>query len=653
MLALYFSRFIVDDTFVSMQLIVPLHSAVLAGVTALGSLVAYFWAPQKWLYQVALALFLLFALTTGTLLAATGVTASPFIALGMLVAIFAGLFGIYGLAPVALATNIFLALDLLLFKEALTSRSQIIVFLLAFELPIIVSWLLWHNKGSRDTEKEKAYNELARELNQVANKSEIVINGIQDGVVAIDGKGIIQLINPAAQKIIGWGKRDALGLDYHSVLKLENSQGNTPQGQAHPIQHVLEANESMLTNDLQLETSSGKKIVISLLASPVGQPGGGAIVVFRDITKEKAEEKQQAEFISTASHEMRTPVASIEGYLGLALNPQTAAIDDRARLYLMKAHEAAQHLGRLFQDLLDVSRAEDGRLRSNPSIVDVVAFTGQIVDEFALKAAEKQLVLLFKPGVDAGSTRKISPVYYAEVDNDHLREAVSNLVENAIKYTLHGDVTVDVTGDTKHITISVHDTGIGIPAEDVPHLFQKFYRVDNSDTREIGGTGLGLYLTRRLVEGMNGRIWVESEYQKGSTFYIEIPRVSHEEAVAKIEAGVGNVEAPVMPSSAVAVPTPYQAATSTTVPLEPSTLTAANMPPMNPQAPTNTQSTTLSPAPQQPQAILPQASPNVPVPPSTGQNIAPPQPAPQQSPSSPQPQPYNDGRSHLFIPPRR
>src|SRR5690606_3878909 len=103
-------------------------------------------------------------------------------------------------------------------------------------------------------------------------------------------------------------------------------------------------------------------------------------------------------------------------------------------------------------------------------------------------------------------------VYYANVDNDHFREVIGNLVENAIKYTQQGTISVDVTGDDKQIQVSVADTGIGIPAEDLPHLFQKFYRVDNSDTREIGGTGLGLYLSRRLAEAMEGRMWAESRH---------------------------------------------------------------------------------------------------------------------------------------------
>ncbi|HEX6258807.1 MAG TPA: ATP-binding protein [Candidatus Saccharimonadales bacterium] len=614
MLALYATRFVVDDTLVAMQMVIPLHSAILAGITVIASLVAYFWAPQKHLYHMALAVFLLFALTTATLLYATGVTTSPFIALGMLVAIFAGLFGAYGLAPVALTVTAYFVLDLLVFKNDLTSRSQIIIFLLAYELPIVISWLLWHNKSNKENEKDKAYSALAQELNQVANKSEIVINGIQDGVIAIDDHGSIQLINPAAQKIVGWGKRDALGLDYHSVLKLQGADGKELDELTNPIQKVLTQNESVLTNDLMLETASGKRLYISLLTSPVGHLGAGAIIVFRDITKEKAEEQQQAEFISTASHEMRTPVASIEGYLGLALNPQTATIDDKARLYLTKAHEAAQHLGRLFQDLLDVSKAEDGRLRNDPKVVDVVSFTQEIVASFTPQAEAKNLILLFKPTVGEDSARKLSPVFYVEVDNDHLREVISNLIENAIKYTREGDVTVDVVGDNEHVTVSVTDTGIGIPPEDVPHLFQKFYRVDNTDTREIGGTGLGLYLSRRLVETMNGRLWVESEYQKGSAFYLELPRISHEEATAKIERD--SLEAPVVPQQATPA-TPLDV----TPTVAPSPVAA---PIVQPQ-----------PVPP-PQPVVPAAAPvTVPTSPPT-------------APVEPQ-----ANRPHLFIPPRQ
>lgn len=404
-----------------------------------------------------------------------------------------------------------------------------IVAVIGFVVVIVVAALGLHRQHRSTDGRAEAYHALAQELSQVANKSEIVINAIGDGVIATDNKGIIQLINPAAQSIIGWGKQDAEDLDYRSVLQLCDNQGTNLAPDAGPVQQVLHGNPSVMRNDLLLSTNSGKKINISLLVSPIGNFGNGAIIVFRDITSEVSENKQRTEFISTASHEMRTPVAAIEGYLGLALNPATAQIDDKARLYLAKAHESAEHLGRLFQDLLDVSKSEDGRLKNDPKVIELVDFVRESTNALMTKAQEKSLSLMFQPDVSESSSNSIAPVFYIEVDPDHLRETMSNLIENAIKYTKEGSVTVNVTGDENHATVSITDTGIGIAAEDIPHLFQKFYRIDNSDTREIGGTGLGLYLCRRLVESMNGRLWVESEAGKGSTFYVELLRVSPEE----------------------------------------------------------------------------------------------------------------------------
>ncbi len=147
------------------------------------------------------------------------------------------------------------------------------------------------------------------------------------------------------------------------------------------------------------------------------------------------------------------------------------------------------------------------------------------------KAQQKNLFLYFKPASPGSDGSKlITPVFYSYIDQDQLREVLGNLVDNAIKYTRQGNVTIDVTGDESTITVSVTDTGIGVPPEDVPHLFQKFYRVDNSDTREIGGTGLGLYISRRLIESNNGHIGVRSELGHGSTFFVTIPRISHDQA---------------------------------------------------------------------------------------------------------------------------
>ena len=503
-----------------------------AGVAAIGSLIMLilcFWLPKKHETSVGIFVYLLNVIVSVVTIITSGGVVSPFLAMWIIVAIFAGFFGIAILGIMAFLV----VLQIIAFVTQSGINTQFIIGHIFFGfLPLIFSLILW----GRRQQSDNSVSNLENKLSAVEGKSDVVINAINDGVLAISKDGNIELINPSAQQIIGWEQGDALGLNWKSVLKLVASDGKEVDELENPISQSLSKNQPAHSDKFFLLTSSEKRILVSVVSSPVGTDGEGVIVVFRDITKEKAEEREQAEFISTASHEMRTPVASIEGYLGLALNPATANIDEKARDFITKAHESAQHLGRLFQDLLDISKVEDGRMKNNPKIININEFLKEIFEGLAPKANEKQLNYIFAPDmIDEGKEKSLQPIFYANIDPDHFREVTSNLIENAIKYTPSGDVTVDITGNDKQISISVKDSGIGIPAEDIPHLFQKFYRVDNSDTREIGGTGLGLYLSRRLAETMSGNLRVESKYKEGSTFYLEIPRVSSAEATQRLE----------------------------------------------------------------------------------------------------------------------
>ena len=507
-------------------------SDLAAGVAGIGSLIVLilcFWLPRKHEIGIGIFVYLLTVTVAATTIITSGGVVSPFLVMWIIVAIFAGFFGAIILGIMGL---------LVILQIIATSVQQginiqfIIGYLFFGFLPLIFSLVLWIRRQKTDDNTSNLENKLSA----VESKSDVVINAIDDGVLAISKDGNIELINPSAQQIIGWDQGDALGLNWKSVLKLVTSDGKDVEDLENPIAQSLSKNQPTHNDKLFLLTSSEKRILVSIVSSPVGTDGEGIIVVFRDITKEKAEEREQAEFISTASHEMRTPVASIEGYLGLALNPATAHIDEKARDFITKAHESAQHLGRLFQDLLDISKVEDGRMKNNPKIINVNEFLKDIFDGLATKADEKQLNYIFMPDIiDEGKEKSLQPIFYANIDPDHFREVVSNLIENAIKYTPSGEVVVNITGNDKQISISVKDSGIGIPAEDIPHLFQKFYRVDNSDTREIGGTGLGLYLSRRLAEAMSGNLRVESKYKEGSTFYLEIPRMNSSEAKQRLE----------------------------------------------------------------------------------------------------------------------
>ena len=528
-------------TELNQTLSVPMIPGILAAITLVIAALTYFITPVQQLNQAATLNYALLLATVTTLVVTTDGINSSFLSLLVAALAFASFFGLGGVVIGAGALAAFIVNQ---YIGGVVTAGQILTIVILGGIPLIGSFIIWgrHEGDSTggETKEDRSYHELASELSQVSGKSEIVIRAIGEGVVALDGQGNIELINPAAQQLLGWGKTDSLNLNYKSVLKILNNKNQEVDESNDPIAKTLNDNKPSKNDEFSLQTQSGKSFIASISINPVGQLGSGVIVVFRDITTERSDERQRAEFISTASHEMRTPVASIEGYLGLTLNPATATIDDKARDFITKAHESAQHLGRLFTDLLDVSKADDSRLKNDPKVVDVVPFIRDIVQGLTPKALEKNLRILYKPTPDGEvnehePVRKLNPVFYSNVDNDHLREIVQNLVENAIKYTMKGDVVVDVTGDNDHVTVSIADTGIGIPREDQTHLFQKFYRVDNSDTREIGGTGLGLYLCRRLTETIGGRIWVESEYKRGSTFFVEIPRIDHDDAQHLIE----------------------------------------------------------------------------------------------------------------------
>ena len=377
---------------------------------------------------------------------------------------------------------------------------------------------------------ENSENKNSNDSSNFLGDGKAILDAVDDGVLAVDSKGNIVAINPAATQITGWSGSDAVGLIFNSVLKISNNDGAEMLDVSNPVNRVLQTGTNFTTRDLFVKTPSGKVAPIFLAVNSIGGQNSGAVVVFRDISKELKENREQAEFISTASHEMRTPVASIEGYLGLALNPATATIDARAKSYLEKAHENTRHLGQLFQDLLDITKAEDGRLKNEPVVLDAVEFARNIWEGLKQKASEKGLNYIFEPDNHKTGEKTLTPVFFIHADRDHLHEILNNLFENAIKYTPSGKVSVNVTGGNDNVEISVTDSGIGIPAEDIPHLFQKFYRVDNSETREINGTGLGLFLSRKLTESIGGSLNVESEYKKGSTFTVKLPRITRENA---------------------------------------------------------------------------------------------------------------------------
>jgi PAS domain S-box-containing protein len=396
-------------------------------------------------------------------------------------------------------------------------------------------------RGSASTTK------LASSLRDEKAKSDIILNTIEDGVVFVDERGTIQLFNPGAATITGWSAEDAQGLDWKSVFAFINNKGEPVEEAETPFARAYRSGQTVRDNHANLMSKSNMTIAANFSVTPIvaNAQVTGLVGIFRDVSEERQEESQRAEFISTASHEMRTPVAAIEGYLSLALNDKVATIDSRAKEYLDKAHASTKHLGELFQDLLTSAKAEDGRLTNHPEVIEIGSFMEQLTSDLHFTAEKKNLAIEFMIGsntvssnsvIDASSpvslsgNKVIRPLYYALADPDRLREVITNLFDNACKYTDQGKISLGLTGNDSVVQLYVRDTGHGIPPEDIGHLFQKFYRVDNSATRTIGGTGLGLFISRKIIELYHGRIWVESKLGEGSTFYINLPRLTTQQA---------------------------------------------------------------------------------------------------------------------------
>ncbi len=365
----------------------------------------------------------------------------------------------------------------------------------------------------------------------------LLTESISDGVFIIDQEENIKAVNSNAIKMLGQEEKDIIDLNYRSVLHFLSLNQEKLKPEEEPVDMAFK-NKSSVSNEYILTVKDKQLYVdtdVSVLIDPVTKDLYGTVVMLRDFSKKKQEDDAKTEFISTASHEMRTPVAAIEGYLALALNDKVSKIDDKARGFLQKAHDSTKHLGKLFQDLLASSKAEDGRLVNEPIVIEMGQYLADITDSMKFTAESKGLGIEFVIGtqatnIDARGSGTVKPLYFIYADANRIREAITNLFDNAVKYTETGKIVVGLTGDQKVVQIRIQDTGIGITPEDIPHLFQKFYRVDSSATRTIGGTGLGLYLCRMIVEMYNGRLWVESELGKGSTFYINLPRLDSTKA---------------------------------------------------------------------------------------------------------------------------
>lgn len=504
----------------------------------------------------ALIMSIVAALNILIIIMQTGGLDSPYYALWLLAIVTAGLFSALATSIVLGGTVIFYLTNLVLHgfggRYVTDHLIELILTLLAGGL---AEWI--HSRNRHAGAQISKVATLSGQLTEESLKAQVLMSSIGEGVLVVDTLRRIQLFNRAAQTTTGWDEKSAQGIDYNLVLKLKNADESDITPEQDPIAKAVNNHTTVVTSDFVITTQGGRKLSVNLSVSPIYDNIGaitGAIALFRDISDEKAVERQKDEFVSTASHEMRTPVAAIEGYISLAMNTNVAMIDDRARGYLVKAHDAVQHLGELFRDLLNVTKAEEGKLQGRHEAVNLTDLIKSAVDDMQFIAQKKSLSLVFQSNSN-GDAKAIAPIFFVKANPERLREVVMNLIDNAVKFTPTGGITVTLTGNEKEATVAVADTGVSIAGEDAGHLFQKFYRIDSSATRTIGGTGLGLYLCRTVIELFGGRIWVDSKAGKGSTFSFLLPRLNDEQVSAlQAEAAAAVAAAGTTQATSSAVP---------------------------------------------------------------------------------------------------
>ena len=344
-------------------------------------------------------------------------------------------------------------------------------------------------------------------LEQESKRLNSILSYMTDGVLATNRRGQIIMINDMAKRQLGVERDEALNQNILELLRIDDE---------YELRDLITQSPELMIDSQDV---NGEYISIRVRFALVRRESGfisGLVAVLHDTTEQEKEERERRLFVSNVSHELRTPLTSVKSYLE-ALD-EGALSEPVAPDFIKVSLDETNRMMRMVTDLLHLSRIDNATSNLDVELINFTAFITFILNRFdKIKSQDENLKYELIRDYPITSV-------WIEIDTDKMTQVIDNILNNAIKYSPDGGkITVSMKTTDDQMILSISDQGLGIPKEDLPKIFDRFYRVDKARSRAQGGTGLGLAIAKEIIKQHNGFIWAKSEYGKGSTFTIVLP----------------------------------------------------------------------------------------------------------------------------------
>lgn len=337
------------------------------------------------------------------------------------------------------------------------------------------------------------------------NRTLAIIQNFADGILIFDEDNRLLMVNPKAESFFKIEQEEILGKSFSEFIRVP------------PLSFLTSVFEDKIKPISRKEVKVRNELILEVTTTPILIEGKtmGNLMILHDVTREKEIEKMKTEFVSVSAHQLRTPLSAIKWTLKMLLDGDLGELTKEQKEFVRKTYESNERMINLVNDLLNVTRIEEGRYLYHLVSVDFVSIVESLIKNYEEEAKRKDIDIYFQ------KPEKLAKV---KVDVEKITLAVQNLLENAIKYTLPGGiVVVAIEEKKKEVEFSIKDTGVGIPKDQQHRIFTKFFRGTNAIKLETEGSGLGLFIAKNIIESHGGRIWFKSEEGKGTTFYFTLP----------------------------------------------------------------------------------------------------------------------------------